>query len=130
MSQKLLYMAHPVSAPLALGIARNISRSKIFLRAFLMYRLPVIAPWIPHVEVMDDANAADRMHGLDVDIRTVMRCDGIVLCGEYLSEPSSGMCQEIDAIKLKDGDIVNCLGMSPTAASVYLRDWYIKQVGR
>ena len=82
--RKLFYVAHPVSG----NVAANLQRTRRWYR-WLTKTYPehvFIAPWIVHVEEFDDSNPEERAAGLDGDVITVKRCDGIVLVGGRLSE--------------------------------------------
>lgn len=68
-----------------------------------------IAPWVAAVLAgEDDADEAQREHGLRDDCRVVERCDGIVVCGGRVS---SGMQREATHAR-RHADITD-LGAEP-----------------
>lgn len=89
---RVLYLAHPVSAPNAAGIAENLARARRWLRWLVDHTAHAICcPWLPYVEVLPDDSDANRARGLRDDLAILERCDAIVLCGGRLS---SGMSLE------------------------------------
>lgn len=92
MRRGVLYLAHPVSAPTADGIADNLARARRWLRWFVDHTdHAVCAPWFAYVLELDEAKYRDR--GLRDDLLMLDGCDAIVLVGGRLSD---GMRLEMD----------------------------------
>jgi hypothetical protein len=88
----VVYVAHPVGADTATGIAANVARAHRWL-AWLLAAEPDVAfcmPWAPYVATLPE-DAHNRARGLRDDLAMVGRCDAIVLVGGRLS---SGMALE------------------------------------
>lgn len=92
---RVIYMAHPVGAPTPEGVKANLARAKRWYRWIAKnFNVSVVADWITGCEVFNDANQANRDHGLDMDIATIERCDELFLVGGRIS---TGMGLERDA---------------------------------
>lgn len=118
MTRPLFYMCHPVAPTsdetAAAAAARNLTpfgdeiavsprteatyenvKRAMRWHNWLRRRLPgatIIAPWIASIIAgADDADAAQRRHGLDDALNTIDRCDGCILVG---GRNSSGMYTE------------------------------------
>jgi hypothetical protein len=92
---RVIYLAHPVGAATPEGIQANLERAKRWYRWIVKnFNVSVVADWITCCSVFDDASAADRNHGLDMDIAAIERCDELFLVGGRISQ---GMGDERDA---------------------------------
>lgn len=92
---RVIYLAHPVGAATPEGVTANLARAKRWYRWIAKnFNVSVVADWITGCEVFDDANQADRDHGLDMDIAAIERCDELWLVGGRISQ---GMGTERDA---------------------------------
>lgn len=102
------YFAHPVGPPCACHIfarsiegvigtihlkthlaqvACNVARAKRWLRWCweVAPRIAIVAPWIPHVELLDDAIPEHRERGLRDNCAAAALCSGIILAGGRVS---------------------------------------------
>jgi hypothetical protein len=92
---RVIYLAHPVGAATPDGIKANLARAKRWYRWIAKsFNVSIVADWLTICEVLDDANQADRDHGLDMDIAAIERCDELWLVGGRIS---NGMGLERDA---------------------------------
>lgn len=110
MANEVVYLAHPVSG----DVLGNMKRARRWLR-WLMENEPDTAfcvPWLPLLDVCDDASDAERARCLRDDINIAGRCDGIVLCGGRVS---NGMSLELGAVVASGGWVVDLtrLGKDP-----------------
>lgn len=87
----LIYLAHPVGG----DASGNADKARTWLRVLigLVPEVNWICPWIPSVDVLDDTDEAHREWAMRVNLATVRRCDGIVLCGGRVS---NGMRDELN----------------------------------
>lgn len=112
----VVYLAHPVSAPDAAGVAANLARARRWLRWFVEHTdFAICAPWIPYVETLDEVD--HRARGLRDDLAMLARCDAIVLVGGRVS---SGMRGERDWAHRHELDICTLVELGeepPDAAS-------------
>jgi nucleoside 2-deoxyribosyltransferase len=86
----IVYLAHPVSAPDAAGVAANIQRSLRWLSWLVHHTQHAIsAPWLAYVQAL--LEETHRARGLTDDLAMLERCDAIVLVGDRVS---AGMALE------------------------------------
>lgn len=110
MKKNLWYMAHPVAPYDGVTIEENLRRAKCYLRALNRAGEYVIAPWIGLVESLDDDDQDDKLHGFQVDLECLRRCDGIVLCGPKVSD---GMRLELQEAKECGLKVVDATWLPP-----------------
>lgn len=109
---RLMFLAHPVGG----DVPGNLARARRWLAyLFAAYReIVVVAPWITDLGAipLDDAVAEERERGIQRNLVTLQRCDGIILCGGRIS---SGMQRELDAARLLNLDVIDLvhLGAEP-----------------
>lgn len=91
----VVYLAHPVGAADAAGVARNLAAARRWLAVLLELwpEAALVVSWLPYLDVLE-ASGASRRRGLRDDLAVVRRCDGIALCGPVVS---SGMELELGA---------------------------------
>jgi hypothetical protein len=90
---KVIYLAHPLSAPTPEGIQANLTRAKRWYR-WACDNFPdfaFVANWILNCEVYDDSNDEHRRKGIERNLAVITRCDEIWLVGGHVS---SGMEEE------------------------------------
>jgi hypothetical protein len=80
----------------------------------------ISAPWIPYVQALNDATSSHRERGLRDDCAMAARCDGIILVGGRLS---SGMEREWNAVKDRDGWVLDLLHLGPTPPTSQPETW-------
>lgn len=107
---RLFFMAHPVGG----DVAGNLARAKRWLvYLFLHYHeIVVVAPWITDLEILPlgDAVAEERERGIQRNLVTLGRCDGIILCGGRVS---AGMERELVAARILALDIIDLVYLGP-----------------
>ncbi len=87
----LCYMAHPVgTGPTR---PRNIVNAKLWIRTLVetIEHVAFVAPWIPYVEVLDEATHRER--GMRDDLSAMIKCTCAVFVGGRMSP---GMSVERD----------------------------------
>jgi len=93
-SERVIYMAHPVSG----DVEANLARARRWL--LWIYRTKpgtaVVANWILDCEILDDSNPADRQMGLAHDLAILERVDAVWLVGGRVS---GGMALEAEHAK-------------------------------
>lgn len=68
-------------------VACNVARAKRWIRwLWCVTEVAVIAPWLAHVELLDDRNPAHRERGLRDNTATAARCSGVMYAGGEISE--------------------------------------------
>jgi hypothetical protein len=80
----------------------------------------ISAPWIPYVQALNDATSSHRERGLRDDCAMAARCDGIILVGGRIS---SGMEREWNAVKDRDGWVLDLLHLGPTPPTSQPETW-------
>lgn len=110
----VVYMAHPVGAPDAAGVAANVARATRWYR-WLLDTEPgraITAPWLATLLAGVPDDDANRARGLRDDCAIACRLDGIVLVGGRIS---TGMRHELDAVVAAGGWVSDCtwLGDEP-----------------
>lgn len=91
---KIVYLAHPLSAPTKSGIDANIRKAKLWYKWACDHYWPdhaFNAMWITNCEVYEDANQRDREIGMQRNFAHIKRCDELWLLGLDIS---TGMEQE------------------------------------
>lgn len=117
-------------------VACNVARAMRWLRwIWNETQVAVIAPWLAHVQLLDDRNPEHRERGLRDNAATAARCHGIIWTG---GDVSQGMAREADACKAGGGRVVNITGLGyeppPSVGSTNLTDFsrsdrdYIRQI--
>ncbi len=87
----LLYCAHP------LGYSDTREDNLDLFQdwfAWLLQKHPndaLVAPWVLYARVLEETDV-NRARGIRDDLTTLAYCDGIILCGERISE---GMLEEL-----------------------------------
>ena len=103
----LYYLAHPVGPNKNHTYQENMQDGILWWTALLRAGWNVCAPWVGLCHALDDTDPHDRQLGMAQDIEVMLRCDGIVACGDVMSE---GMLKEWN---LMDGKIrINAIGQS------------------
>jgi hypothetical protein len=122
---KVVYLAHPLSAPTHKGIQENLARAKRWYRwacdTFPEYAF--VANWILNCEVYDDANAEHRRKGIERNLAVIEKCDELWLVGARIS---SGMEEEGMHMTYKVGKRVldwTHLTGDPSNAPEHPRNW-------
>lgn len=108
-----IYVAHPLSG----DIHGNAERARRWLR-WLLDHEPHVAfavPWLPYVDVLDDANPAHRDRALRDCAAWATRCNGIVLVG---GRRSPGMQIEIDACLDEGGEVYDLTALGPDPLAI------------
>jgi hypothetical protein len=123
MSNPIVWMMHPLSAPTPEGIDANLARAKRWL-AWLYRTFPNVdfaAAWIPCCESMSDADPAERERGLQFDCEMVRRLDGVWMVGGRIS---SGMERERAAAVAAGKRVIDltALGEEPPSFT-NIEDW-------
>lgn len=91
MTDKLIYLAHPVRG----DVAANRLRAMLWLKWLTIETgATVIAPWITDVALWDDGDQRQREHGLLKCRTTLIRCDELWMVGGHGA--SDGMQREAE----------------------------------
>ena len=101
----IVYVGHPLSG----NVPGNTASVRTWIR-YLIDAEPDVAfvcSWLPYVDVLDDANPAHRERGLRDCLFVAPMCDGIVLCGDRISD---GMRMEVEAIEKAGGWVSDLTG--------------------
>lgn len=114
----LWYMAHPIAAYQGYSVGENVNSAISYLGALNRVGLRVIAPWIGLVQAMGESDFDSRMHGIDVDNETLIRCDGIILCG---FKESAGMRSESELANKHGLRVIDVIGVAPAVAALTAR---------
>lgn len=89
----MYYICSPLSAPTRDDIRKNMMKARHYMELVsrqLGYR--AVAPHAYLPELLDDRNPCERELGLQFGISLLGLCDGMIVCGEYIS---NGMRAEI-----------------------------------
>jgi len=81
----ILYLAHPVRADDRAGILANLERAQRWI-LWLAEHTPhaISVPWMPYVLALDEGRWRSR--GIQDNLASLARCDGLVACGDRFTE--------------------------------------------
>ena len=90
--EKIIYLAHPLSAPDRSGIYANLVKATTWFRYFLLqHNVSVVADWILISSFLDDNDPEHRAIGMNSNKAILPLCDEVWLCGGRFS---NGMKEE------------------------------------
>lgn len=123
----LVYLSHPVGAVDRAGVEANLRHARLWLRWLIdlpnpaVQRIAWCAPWMPYVEVLDDAGPY-RERGMRDTLEVLRRCDAIVALGRV----TPGVTIELATAEREGLPSVNAIALGPLPPPATEAQWWTR----